>query len=111
MDLTGKKVLHLSLKKEPFEVMVTGEKIREYREPSDWIKSRLYKNGKRVDYDFIKYVNGYGSTRPYFITTFSEFYIQPFTERIEFSNGFAVTALRGDFVIISDKILERGNLK
>ncbi len=55
--VSGCRILHLTLSKMPFEVMVTGEKSTEYREPSKWILSRL--QGK--DYDLIKFVNGYGS--------------------------------------------------
>lgn len=53
--------LNLSLHKLPFDVMLTGEKDKEYRKPSKWIVSRLYnKDGTLKKYDVVKFVNGYG---------------------------------------------------
>lgn len=104
------KTLHLSLKKLPFEVMVTGEKQEEIRSDSQWIQSRMYKNGKIRDYDVVKFVNGYGSDKPYFIAKYVEFYRQSKAERYEYSTGFAVVALPGDYIIIIGKIIETGNL-
>jgi len=58
-------ILHLSIKKEPFEVMVTGEKDIEVRKISTWIDSRLFnKNGSKKHYDLVKFTNGYGKSRP-----------------------------------------------
>lgn len=51
------KTLFLSLKKEAFEVMVTGEKKEEFREGSDWIDSRLYDHDRNEkEYDLINFV-------------------------------------------------------
>ena len=60
------KVLFLTLKKPQFEATISGEKIFEYRRPSDWIKSRLINK----NYDLVKFVNGYGLDKPYFICEF-----------------------------------------
>jgi len=55
------RALKLRLKREPFEVMVAGDKHEEFRLQSDWIESRLYsKDGSPREYDQIEYVNGYG---------------------------------------------------
>jgi hypothetical protein len=105
------KTLFLSLHKQAFEVMVTGEKQEEIRSDSQWIQSRFYKNGKIKDYDLVKCVNGYGNHRPYFVAKFLEFYRQSKAERYEYSTGFAVVALPGDYIIILGKIIETGNLK
>jgi hypothetical protein len=59
------RTLFLTLNKKAFDIMVTGEKKIEYRDPSPWILSRLSK-----DYDFVKFVNGYGDDRPYFIAKY-----------------------------------------
>lgn len=106
-----KKVLKLTLKKQPFEIMVTGEKKKEYREPSKWLLSRLYdKNGTPKHYDEIEFRNGYGKQRPYFITDFFGWYVNSITERNEYSNGLAVIVARGDYVICFEHILETGNI-
>lgn len=112
--LKGKKVLHLSLYKEAFEVMVTGEKTEEYREPSKWIKSRLLnKDGSFRDYDYVKFVNGYGKNKPYFITKFlgcSQF--EPKVGEFKnYSNGLEVSVLNKDYIIYLGEIYEKGNLK
>jgi len=44
MDKTKQKTLFLSLKKQPFDVMVTGEKKEEFRKNKNWIRSRLFDN-------------------------------------------------------------------
>lgn len=68
------KILHLSLKKEPFEVMVTGEKNQEFRKPTKWILSRLYnKDGTPKHYDVVKFTNGYGKDKPQFVCEYKGF--------------------------------------
>jgi hypothetical protein len=109
------KTLHLSLKKAAFDVMVTGEKQEEFREGSDWIISRLLEpNWEKVkEYDLIKFVNGYGAHRPYFICKYKGFfecYMDVATR--EYSNGLKIEGIgKGDFVILCGDIIEYGNLK
>lgn len=105
-DVIGCRILHLTISKMPFEVMVTGEKSTEYREPSKWILSRL--QGK--DYDLIKFVNGYGSDKPYFIAKFRGWEIETNPYSVEFSNGLKVTTKKGTVKIYAGEIVERGNL-
>jgi len=106
-----KNTLTLSLKKLPFDVMVTGEKSREYRKPSDWIKSRLYdKHGRQRDYEVVKFVNGCGAHRPYFVCEFAGFFKAYNDKTLQFSNGLTVEVERGDFIIGLGKIIENGNL-
>lgn len=84
------KVLHLSLKKEPFDVMVTGEKNQEFRKPTQWIKSRLFnKDGTPKKYDVVKFVNGYGKDKPQFVCEYNGFEILhgPLPD-LTYSNGF-----------------------
>ncbi len=106
LPVSGCRILHLTLSKMPFEVMVTGEKSTEYREPSKWILSRL--QGK--DYDLIKFVNGYGSNKPYFIAKFRGWEIETNPYSVEFSNGLKVTTKKGTVKIYVGEIVERGNL-
>lgn len=58
------KTLHLTLKKKWFD-MVGPDKPEEYRDSSDWIRSRLYdKEGRARDYDAVHFSNGYGKHVP-----------------------------------------------
>lgn len=108
------KVLNLTLKKPPFDVMLTGEKKLEYREPTAWILSRLFdKNGTRKEYDAVKFVNGYGSDKPYFVVEFKGWQHVHFkSHTIKYSNGFELQIEEGYYIVIKlGKILESGNLK
>lgn len=115
IDLTGKRVLRLTLCIKPFEVMVTGEKKVEYRKPSPWIKSRLFSRTKTgikfKTYDVVYFTNGYGKHRPYFIAEFSFFTnISHVSKKQEiYSNGLVVDIENGDFIIGIGQILEIGN--
>lgn len=107
------RMLHLSLKREPFAVMVTGEKQEEFRKHSEWIRSRLFdKDENPREYDYIKFVNGYGADKPYFICkwgAFFECYMDCSTR--EYSNGLKIEGIgKGDFIIYCGDIIERGNL-
>lgn len=67
-------MLILSVSEPWFSFMESGEKDKEFRKPSKWIKSRLYdKNGKTKNYTHIKVINGYGNHRPSFIAKFEGF--------------------------------------
>jgi hypothetical protein len=101
-----KKTLYLTLKKPQFQVTSSGEKNIEYRRPSDWIKTRLM--GKT--YDLVKFTNGYGSDKPYFICEFQGWsYAQAGSHK--YSNGLIVNVTDGYFQIKLGKILEIGNIK
>jgi len=89
--VSGCRYLYLSLKKEPFAVMVTGEKQEEFRKNSGWIRSRLFdKKDNEKKYDYIKFVNGYGADKPYFICKY-----------------FCVPVLQSDFVVCSYNYIHR----
>lgn len=97
---TDIKILHLVLKREPFEVMVTGEKKNEYREPSDWIKSRLFdKEGNRRAYDFVCFRLGYRKFSPFFYVEYLGFTIANKTEYLKFTNKLHVKVNPGDYII------------
>jgi len=49
------KILELTLKRKWFDMIASGEKREEYREPKQWILSRL--EGKT--YDCVRFRNGY----------------------------------------------------
>jgi len=103
--------LTLTIKKAPFDVMVTGEKNFEIREKSRWMTMRLYdRNGQERKYDFVKFTNGYGKDKPYFIAEFEGFdtIFQIYTT---FSNGFRLD-LAGEYWRINlGEVVEAGNLR
>jgi hypothetical protein len=105
------RTLHLTLKKAPFEVMVTGEKDFEIRELTGWIMSRLFdSNGNEKHYDAIKFTNGYGKDKPYFVTEYRGCEFTDCMNRI-FSNGFHLAFCNTRIKINLGEIIERGNLK
>lgn len=106
------KNLLLTLNRDAFEVMVTGEKKLEYRQDSKWIRSRLYnKDGSVREYDTITFRNGYGE-RPYFVCKFGGI-----AEKVEgdiwlnYSNGLAVDVTPETHIIKCGEIIETGNLE
>lgn len=96
------KVLLLTLSKKPFEVMITGEKRDEYRRETDWILSRLCdKESKDKDYTHVKFVNGYGHDKPYFIAEFKGWSFECEDKLLTYSNGLAVEIWGGETVFYS----------
>ena len=71
--------LYLTLKKQAFDVMKTGEKKEEYRKESKWIMSRLNK-----DYKYVKFTNGYRKESPSFIVEYKGWERVKDVERIYF---------------------------
>lgn len=102
-----RRILHLTLKKLPFDVMITGEKRIEYRGSSKWMLSRL----EDKDYELIKFVNGYGNDKPYFFSKYEGWEIEMFDNVINYSNGLIVESNKGTIKIKLGKIIEKGNLK
>jgi hypothetical protein len=100
-------ILHLTLKKEPFDVMVTGEKTTEYRNKSEWIMSRLL--GKK--YDYVKCVNGYGKSKPFFVARYRGFEIETNPYQVSYSNGLEVKSEKGTVKIYLGEVVEKGNIK
>ena len=89
------RVLKLTLNLKPFEVMVTGEKREEFREDTQFIRSRLVdsKTGERKRYDYVEFKNGYGNSpsMPQFMTKFEGYEVRSgaFAEG-PYSNGLTV---------------------
>jgi hypothetical protein len=54
------RTLELTIKRQWFDMVSSGEKKEEYRKPSKWIGSRLF--GK--DYDTVRFRNGYRADSP-----------------------------------------------
>lgn len=107
MKTKNKKILFMSLKASPFEVMLTREKTIEYRTPGKWINSRLFnKDGSRKEYDLIKFVNGYGNHRPSFTCEYRGFFIQKFAAELNYSNGLRLFVSAGTIAIMCGKIIK-----
>lgn len=106
------KMLNLTLKKQPFDVMVTGEKGIEFRKRSEWILSRLIdkKTNQLKSYTHVKFVNGYGADKPYFIGIFNGFDYAQYNYSLRYSNGLLVNVEQGDIQIFLGEITERGSL-
>lgn len=101
------RTLNLTLSKQPFDVMVTGEKTTEYRRHSKWILSRL----KGKTYDQVKFVNGYGADKPYFVAKYRGWDIETNPYQVIYSNGLEVESTKGTVKIFLGEIVETGNLK
>jgi hypothetical protein len=99
------KVLNLTLKKSWFVLMLNGVKKEEYRKPSDWIKVRL----ENKSYDFVKFVNGYGRDKPFFICEYKGFNVSEDQQIMKF-DGKQVNVEKGDYIIKFGRIVDYGNL-
>lgn len=105
------RTLHLTLHAKAFEVMVTGEKDKEFRVNSKWITSRLIdKDGNPKKYDEVIFVNGYGPDKPRFKAEYKGFKRVLIPKVYKYSNGLEVKDLKfDDFEIKLGKILELKN--
>ena len=106
------RVLKLTLKAMPFEVMVTGEKRYEYRRDSSWLRSRLLRpSGRHRSYDLVEFTNGYGSDRPRFVCEFLN--ARKFTDKVglslTYSNGLIVRLDSPLWVIGLGRIVQVSN--
>lgn len=54
------RILRLTLKRKWFDMIASGEKKEEYRNPSLWILSRI----KGKTYDVVEFRNGYAADSP-----------------------------------------------
>ncbi len=60
-----RKILNLTLKKEPFEEIKSGKKRAEYRDHKPyWIKRLINEDGSFKQFDFVYFRNGYHKNAP-----------------------------------------------
>lgn len=101
------KVLTLVLKKQWYDLMVTGEKDKEFRRPSQWMKSRLIdKNGNSREYKFVKFVCGYQRDAKYFLCLYEGFgtgYDNTYT--FKSSPGLNLKVNPEDYVLFLGKVV------
>ena len=86
--------------------MISGKKQIEYRRPSKWIEKRIINK----NYDFIKFVNGYGNDKPYFICKYDG-YTNSNKDNEVIIEGNPIKINKGDFLIKLGDVIESGNLK
>ena len=71
MNIDQKKVLYLTLRKEFFDQIKSGEKTSEFREyKNHWIKRLMNQDGSFKAYDLILFKNGYHSDAPQMLVEF-----------------------------------------
>ena len=71
MKMVQKKVLHLTLRKEPFDEIRSGVKTIEYRDYKEhWIKRLMNPDGSFKSYDFVLFKNGYQAQAPEILLEF-----------------------------------------
>ncbi|MBN2640357.1 MAG: ASCH domain-containing protein [Victivallales bacterium] len=59
------KILHLTLKKKWFDMILSGEKKEEYRKFKPyWLKRLMNEYNVWKDFDIIRFTNGYGADKP-----------------------------------------------
>jgi hypothetical protein len=95
-------LLQLTLNRDAFEVMRSGEKAEEFRKPSKWMLSRLNKQ-----YDTVKFTNGYGRERPWFIAEVISVHYAESDYTREYSSGLRVSVSAGDVVITLGRVVEK----
>jgi hypothetical protein len=100
------KILKLTLKKVPFELMAEGHKKIEYRRPSRWIKSRVV--GK--EYDAVLFRNGYGFLSPWFMCEYKGYEVAE-DDHVLTWPGLEVKVKKGDILIKLGEIFAAGNYK
>ena len=87
--MEGKKLVMI-LKKEPYQVMVSGEKNEEFRENTAYWRSRLYeKDETPKKFSYVEFSNGYQKNRPQFMVEFKGIEIIDEVDR-SYSTGFKV---------------------
>ena len=103
-------VLKLTVFKEVFELIVSGEKTEEIRLDSKWIKSRLFKaDGTERKYKKILFRNGYRKNAAYCVCSFEGF---RHADLVHFSYSTGLTIDLKDqniYVLYIGEVLEIAN--
>ena len=88
--MSKQKNLIMILKKEPYQVMVSGEKKVEYRDNTPYWTSRLFnKDGTTKEFQYVEFSNGYRKNRPQFKVEFKGVEVIDEVKEV-YSNGFRV---------------------
>ncbi len=98
-------ILHLPLKKKWFDMILSGEKMEEYREVKDHWRKRFCEKKDFKKFDIIRFTNGYGADCPSFDIEFKGFRLGKGREE------WGAELKRDYFVLKLGKILKTRNLK
>ena len=103
------RVLLLTLKRQPYQVMVTGEKNEEYRDIKAWSNQRLLnKDGSFRMYDYVRFALAYGADKPFFYCAYKGTkYVSNIHKK--YSNGLEVNFDDKRFAIMLGEIVVTGN--
>jgi len=108
LDLLVMRILQLTLKKQWFDLIASGEKKFEYREyKKHWMSRLLCKQGIR-NYDEVRFTNGYGKDKPFIRVEFKGAAIIK-GAHCSPDNGEPLNQEQKYFVIGLGKVLEVGN--
>lgn len=101
-------ILYLSLKKEWFDKIYSGEKIVEYRENKPYWQNRLIDK----NYDFVVIRNGYGNSKPVIVSMYEGFILEECKNDLGILNEPVFKIPVGNYVYRSKKPhLEKFDLK
>jgi len=82
------EILHLTLKKKWFDMILYGDKREEYREIKNYWTKRLDFFYDKKLYTHIKFTNGYGDHRPCFVIELKSISINyPFLKWVDGNNS------------------------
>lgn len=96
------KILHLTLKKKWFDMILSGEKKEEYREFKPYWINRFKKN---CSYRIIRFTNGYGKDKPSFDIELKQF---------DYNRGLVKWGAEKNkkyFVLRLGKVINKRNIK
>ena len=108
MKVPGKKVLFLTLKKEFYDQIKSGEKISEFREyKKHWFQKLLNEDGSFKTYDLILFQNGYHTNAPRMLVVFKS--IKIIKERINWFKSEKYFEIELGKVIINESVEQKYN--
>lgn len=107
------KILHLTLTKKWFDMILSGEKKEEYREPKAYWNNRLFEKGllffPSKTFDIIRFRNGYQKDAPQMDV---EFISTTYKSKYSDFNSYWGAIKGNDYIVIElGKVLNSKNIK
>ena len=95
------KILHLTVKKCWFDLIVGGGKHFEYRRPSAWMASRLVDRlGRDIRYDVVRFRDGYSRTARTVDVRYNGYRKAEYGSTVRYPNGLTVDCPAGAYIIM-----------